>query len=169
MRRIRDVAGRELAWVWVGDEKAYELRSGDDVVGRLRWEKDSLASGETATQGWTFNMVGFWRRRLTIREPGSNVDVALFRPSWNGGGTLELGTDRELRFIPANFWRTRWDWVDEVSHPLVHLKDIGGFFRWTSRVVVERDAAGLAELPLLVVLGWYRFVQNAKDAQPEGG
>jgi hypothetical protein len=167
MRTIRQVAGRELLWVWAGDKKAYELRAGDEVAASLRWERESLASGETGDQRWTFNQEGFWYPPVTVQVPGSDDEATLFRPSWRGGGTLEFEADREFRFVSANLWNTQWDWLDERGRSLVHFKILGGFFSSKSQVVIEKRARTSPETPLLVVLGWYRLIQNARDTQPD--
>ena len=91
MRTIAEVATGELLWVQPARLKQeFELRAGDEVVGTLRFERSSLAIGETADQRWTFKREGFWHPRITVRVQGSDANVALFSPSWVGGGTLDL-------------------------------------------------------------------------------
>src|SRR5256885_383788 len=68
VRSIREVVGRELRWIRAGRGHAYELRAGDEIVGSLRWEHSSLASGETADERWTFNREGgFWHPRIRVK------------------------------------------------------------------------------------------------------
>ena len=162
MRTIRDVAGSELVWVAVGTER-FELRAGDDIAARLQWKRSSLAVGETAEQQWTFKREGIWRPRVTVRAPGSDANIALFHPGWMSGGTLDLGLGRQLRLGPSRFWSGPWDWTDELKRPLVHFKS-KGFPKWDCDVGIEEDAHALADLPLLVVLGWYLIVMHTYDA-----
>lgn len=89
-------------------QQAFELHAADEVVGTLPFERSSLASGETADHQWTFKREGFWHLQVTIRVPGSDANVALFKPSWTGGGTLDLPAGRQLRFGAANFWHSQW-------------------------------------------------------------
>ena len=163
MKSIKDVSG-ELAWVQPARTKqAFELRAGDDVVGTLVWARMSLATGATADGQWTLKREGFWHPRITVRVPGSEDNVAVFNPGWTGGGTLEMG-GRHLRFGPANFWRSQWDWIDEQDKSLVHFKSRQGLLKLEGQVEVEPQAVASPDVPLLVVLGWYLLVLFARDA-----
>jgi hypothetical protein len=168
VRAIRDVASSELLWV-PSNGLVFELRAGDEVVGSLRWERSSLATGETADRRWTFKREGFWHARVTVRVPGSDANVAVFDPSWTRGGTLEVEPARRLRFVAGNFWRSQWDWADEAGQALVHFKNHGTGFKLECKVVVESQAIALSDMPLLVVLGWYLLVLSSLDSRADGG
>jgi hypothetical protein len=164
MRKINEVATGELMWVQPARRKQeFELRAGDEVVGTLRFERSSLAIGETADQSWTFKREGFWHPRITVRVPGSDVNVALFSPGWAGGGTLDID-GRQLRFVAANFWHSQWDWVDAQNKPVVHFKSHQGLLKTEGQVEIETEAIQSPDLRLLVVLGWYLLVLFARDA-----
>jgi hypothetical protein len=163
------LAGRELHWVQAGKGLAFELRAADEVAGRLRWERLSLAGGEMGGQRWTFKREGFWHPRVTVRVPGSEANVALFHPSWTRGGTLELEACRQVRFGTANFWAAQWDWSDESGLPLAHFRNHGKGFKLEAQVVIEDHATGSRDMPLLVVLGWYLLVLYSLDADAGAG
>ncbi|MDQ2942619.1 MAG: hypothetical protein M3R21_02990 [Candidatus Dormibacteraeota bacterium] len=164
MRKINEVATGELVWLQPARLKqAFELNAGTEIVGSLRFERSSLAGGETANQRWTFKREGFWHPRITVRVPGSDVNVALFNPGWAGGGTLDLD-GRQMRFVAANFWHSQWDWVDAQNKQLVHFKSHQGLLKTEGQVEVETEATTSPDLPLLVVLGWYLLVLFARDA-----
>lgn len=57
MKRMADLAGRELRWV---KSDGYELRDGDTVAATLRFRSmwGSLATAESADGCWTFKRVG---------------------------------------------------------------------------------------------------------------
>jgi hypothetical protein len=165
VRSIIHGAGGELLWVQPRNGLDFELRGGDEVVGSLRWERYSLARGETADQQWTFKREGIWHPHVTVRVAGSDVNLGLFHPDWRGGGTFELG--RPLQFGASSFWRPRWDWM-EGDQPLVHFKR-RGMFKLESHVEIEKGAAASPDVPLLVVLGWYLLVLTALDAQSGAG
>lgn len=165
MRPIGEVADKELLWVQPSrKQQAFELHSAEDVVGTLKFDRASLASGETAGQQWTFKREGFWHPQVTIRVPGSDANIAVFKPAWTGGGALELPQGRLLRFGAANFWHSQWDWSDQAGSPLVHFKSHAGLLKMEGQVDVEPGAAAAAELPLLVVLGWYLLILFARDS-----
>lgn len=167
MRTINEAATGELLWVQPARLKQeFELRAGDEIVGSLRFERSSLATGEAAGQSWTFKREGFWHPRITVRVPGSDANVALFSPGWAGGGTLDLD-GRQLRFVAANFWHSQWDWVDAQNKPVVHFKSHQGVLKTEGQVEIETDAIQSPDLPLLGVLGWYLLVLFARDASDQ--
>ena len=169
MLTINEVAMGELVWVQPARLKQeFELHAGADVVGTLRFERSSLAIGETADQRWTFKREGFWHPRITVRVQGSDANVALFSPGWVGGGTLDLD-GRQLRFVAANFWHSQWHWVDAQNKPVVHFKSHQGLLKTEGQVEIEPDAITSPDLPLLVVLGWYLLVLFARDAAASAG
>jgi hypothetical protein len=170
MATIPDVAGQELMWLQPARTKqAFELHAGDEVVATLRWERASLAVGESGDHRWTFKREGFWHPRVTVRLPDSDDNAAIFQPGWAGGGALELPDGRRLRFGAANFWHSQWDWQDTAGRPIVHFKSHHGFLKTEGDVEIEPDAVQLSELPLLVVLGWYLLILFARDAAAAGG
>lgn len=170
MRTLAEVAFQELVWVQPARlQQAFELNASDDVVATLRFERASLASGETAEQKWTFKREGFWHPHVTIRVPDSDDNVAVFKPAWTGGGSLELPQGRLLRFGAANFWHSQWDWSDVASQAaLVHFKSHAGLMKREGQVDIETEALTDPELPLLVVLGWYLLILFARDSAAAG-
>lgn len=165
MRTIAEVADQGLIWKQpTRTKQAFELHAGDEVVGTLIFQRSSLVTGLTADRQWTFKREGFWHPQVTVRAPGSDLNVALFKPSWGGGGTLELGPGGQLSFGAANFWHSQWDWQSSDGKPLVHFKSHQGVLKIDGDVDVEADAVGRPDLPLLVVLGWYLLILFARDA-----
>lgn len=165
MRPISEIADQDLVWVQPARSKqAFELQAASEVVATVQFDRTSLASAETAGHQWTFKRVGFWHPQVTIREPGSDANVAVFKPGWTGGGVLELPEGRVLRLGAANFWHSQWDWIDPDSKAIVRFKSHPGLLRMEGRVDIEPEAAGLSELPLLVALGWYLLVLFARDS-----
>jgi hypothetical protein len=170
MRTISEVAGQELKWMQPSARKqAYELRAGDEVIGTLVWRRSSLAFGETGDRQWSFKREGFWRPRVTVRVPDSELNSAIFHPSWMGGGALELSSGRVLRLGAANLWHSQWDWQETEGKALVRFKSRRGFLKSAADVEITPDAAGFPELSLLVVLGWYLLVLLGRDSDAAGG
>ncbi len=166
MKRLSEVTGLPLQWMqpsaW---REAYELRAGDDLVATLRFRSTfgSFATAETAGDCWTFKRVGFWKTRVTVRLCEAGEDLAVFHNNtWDGGGTLELADGRRY-LASTNFWQTRYELQTEAGDPLLRF-DIGGVFRQSAGVIVEPAAVRLAELPLLITLGWYLAVMMHQDS-----
>jgi hypothetical protein len=170
VHKITDVAGQELVWVQPARlRQDFELRASNDVVATLRFERATLASGETAENRWTFKREGFWHPQVTVRVRDSDANAAVFIPAWTGGGTLELPQGRLLRFGAANFWRSQFGWSDSAGKPLVHFKSHQGLLKMEGQVDIETGALADPELPLLVVLGWYLLVLSASDSSAAAG
>ena len=131
-------------------------------------ERASLANAQTAGQQWTFKREGFWHPQVTVREQGSDDNVAVFKPGWTGGGTLELPEGRQLRFGAANFWHSQWEWSEPAGKALIHFKSHPGLLRMEGQVDIDSEAVSLPELPLLVVLGWYLLILFARDSAAAG-
>ena len=138
------------------------MRAGDDVVATLRFQRGSLADAEAEGHHWTFKRQGFWQPRVTVRAPGSDADVAVFRPRWAGGGTLDFADGRSVRLSSANFWQSQWVW-EEKDQPLILFKGRHGIVKAKGAVEIQPGAESRADTPLLVLLGWYLILLHADD------
>jgi len=146
--------------------RAYELRSGDALIGHLQFEKScgSLASAEVNSQKWTFKRVGFLAPRVTVRSPNVEADLAVFRPHWGGGGTLDFADGHQAQWRCVNFWRSQWAFVVNEDRIVVRFSHREGFFKASAQLECDPASAALPELPLLAVLGWYLIILAAEDA-----
>jgi hypothetical protein len=173
MRSIREVAEQTLRWTQPSAlAREYELRAGDETLATLRWQKafGSLALAESADGEWTFKRSGFLSPRVTVRAPGSETELAVFRPGWRGEGALRLSDGRGYQWANTSFWRSEWAFADEAGEPLVRFKTefeptTGfAFFKQAAEVTFEHRGHSLADLSLLTLLGWYLMVLMAEDA-----
>jgi hypothetical protein len=164
VRPISETADQELLWIQPAARKReHELRAGEEVVATLRFQRGSLADAEADGHHWTFKRQGFWQPRVTVRVAGSDADIAIFRPHWAGGGTLELADGRAVRLASANFWQSEWVW-QEKDRPVIRFKGRHGIVKAKGAVEIQPGAAGLPDIPLLVLLGWYLILLHADDA-----
>ena len=163
MRPIAETAGEELLWIQpAARRRDHELHAGDDVVATLRFQRGSLADAEAEGEHWTFKRQGFWQPRVTVRAPGSDADLAVFRPRWAGGGTLEFADGRTAQLRSANFWQSEWVW-QEKDQPLVLFKGRHGFVKARGAVEIQTGAVAREDTPLLLLLGWYLILLHADD------
>ena len=166
MLKLREVVGTELRWVQPHAlQREFELKSGENTVGTLAFRSafGSLANARTDEGEWTFKRVGFWRSHVTVREAGSETDLAVFRNNtWTAGGTLELADGRAFR-ANTNFWMTSYQFTNAHDEPLVRFTKLGGMFHLSCNVQVEPAGVKLAELPWLVALGLYFIVKMRED------
>ena len=166
MRRIAELAGRELKWSQPSAlRKEYELRAGDELAAVLRFPSSfsSQATAESADGCWTFERVGFWRNKTVVRACGKQTPLAVFKNSrWGSGGTLELPGGRRYP-ASANFWHTELEIRNEAGESLLSLWS-GGVVHLSATVAVHAGAARLPEVPWLVMLSCYLLVMMKADA-----
>jgi hypothetical protein len=160
---------------WVQPERFarwFELRTEGQLVATLGWETScgTLARGEAASGSWTLKRVGFLNPRVTVRESGSEVDLATFWPRWMGDGTLEFAYGKAFRWQSTNFWATDWMFTATDGTPLVAFKEgseeggLSNLFKMQSLVEIQAQALELVELPLLILVGWYLMILRQDDA-----
>ena len=89
MKSIRSASGQALHWNQPKTLTRYwELMAGEETVASLKFEKmsGSLATAVSADGEWTFKRSGFLNVRVHLRRVGSEQDIAIFYPRWNGSG-----------------------------------------------------------------------------------
>jgi hypothetical protein len=159
--KISDFVGRKLMWVQTNWLKSkYELRAKELCLATLTRKMickigfSSFATGESDEGCWTFKRVGFLKRRVMIRNCDQDDDIAVFKNAvWKGGGTLELSDGRNI-LVTTNFWETKMEFNTEQGELLFAYK-IG---TESADLTIEAEAAGMPELPWMVMLGEYLIV-----------
>ncbi len=164
--KTADWVGQTLQWVQPRALKQeFELRVQEVPIATLRFRGafSSFATGESAEGCWTFQQVGFWRRRVLVRECGAETDLAVFHHhTWRQGGVLELSDGRRCT-ARTNFWFTRLELASEAGMPLLTFRKIGGFLRLSAQMEISSEAERLPELPWLVLFGWYLVVLKYRE------
>ena len=74
---FEQAAGNDLVWR-EPQRRSHEVTCNGEVVAALRFEKGwgSLATGECGQTQWTFKRTGFLSPRITVRQVGSETDIA---------------------------------------------------------------------------------------------
>jgi len=170
--------GNRLSWSQPKTlQRAFELRDGDRLIGTLSFVSlwGSLAEASMAAGEWTFKRVGFFRTRITVRRRGQEMDLAVYQPKgWGSEGELQFAGGRIYAWKPANFWATRFNFVDTAGRPLVAFKPGTEESKWSdifklqALVEIDPSASQLEELPLLVSLGWYLMILHHQDSASGG-
>lgn len=166
MRRIADAIRHPLHWVQPRlFDRAYELLSGTDVVATLtlRTAFGTMAEARSADGAWTFKRVGFWQTRATVRWEGESHDLAVFEhDTWKGGGTLKMAGGSAI-LVTTNFWQSRIEFqLPEGDVLFRYLTE--GFMRQEAGLEVAARAERMADLPWLILFGWYLVVMMHQDA-----
>ncbi len=189
MKSVREFIGQPLV---LKEEKCFELRGGDEVLGLLHRQKDGRSTVELAEGSWSFKQDGFWHPQLRIEENGRHFGAQLL---FNRGTRLVLSFPVERLFLCTSSHnspilgspKAQALWLSaerqEIRHknkqvvqfkargaPLVRFQ--GKASSWSGRVsgtvLIDSSAASIQELPLLVALGWYRLLQALGVAQLAG-
>jgi len=154
-------------------ERHFELHSEIGLLGELRFESISAASGALITEGssmerWTFKGEGFFlKSRVTIRKAGADDDLlAVYRPKLWGGGWVEFVEGCRFHWKSTSFWGTQWGFSNAQEELLFVLKPkLFDLFKVRSVVEIGTKCHDLHELPLLLMLGWYLKVRDSYDAR----
>jgi len=146
-----------LAWQAERGGRAFELRSGDQVVATLAFEKTfgSLATGRTAVGAWTFKRAGFLQPRVTVREAGAELDLAVFHPTWTGSGEVEFRSGARVHWRSFGFWSREWAFVRGAEERLVTFRPDDDVSSPGSRVELSAAARRMPEAGVLLCLGIY--------------
>lgn len=165
MKKLADLLDRELKWTQPSAFRMYyELQAGDELAATVRFRSafGSLATSESGDGCWTFKRVGFFQTRVTIRVCGEETDIAVFRNNtWTGGGALELLYGRKV-LVTTNLWQSNLEFKTESEETLLRFQS-AGLIHLSAQVEIQREAIGLAELPWMVMLGWYLIVMMNMD------
>ena len=146
-------------------QRAYELRSGEEILGDLRWntQSGSLAEAEAGDGHWTFKRTGFFHPQITIRTQQSDSNIAAFIPNWNAEGALEFCDGKCYQWKGTGFWRSQWAFTSSRGEHLVDFEPHSSFLKQTAAVKVTPAGFQIPELSLLVLLGWYLLILRAED------
>ncbi|MDO9040939.1 MAG: hypothetical protein Q7U64_01180 [Desulfocapsaceae bacterium] len=149
----------------------FELHSEKNLLGEIRFETTSAASGTFITAGevmkrWTFKKTWFrLKPYVTIREAGTKIDLAIYRPQFWGGGWLEFVSGSRYHWKSTSFWGTKWGFSNAQEELLFVLKPkLLDLLKVQSIVEIGTQWHDLEELPLLLLLGWYLKVRDSYAA-----
>lgn len=171
MKPVGQTLGKDLFWAFApGSTDAYELRDGDEVAGNLSLLSTTglLVEGICAEGRWTFKRVGFFSTHITVRATGIGENLAVFTPTVGGGGTLSFAGGPTFRWTPQSAVEAGWDFVAEDGFVVVSVGPTTentpvDTARIEGRTAVSLAAAGVHQLPVLVLLAWYLYVINVRD------
>jgi len=164
-----DLAAR-AQWKWQQPEafrRFHRMTIDGQEAATLQFEKNwggSLATVESANGRWTFKRSGFLSPRITVREPGSDTDLAVFTPKWTGGGELRLKSGRCYLLKSLSFWGGDWAFEDESGVAILTLHGPHGLLHNSGEITTYAAAADRAELLLLAALIWYVRLLMNEDA-----
>ena len=109
----------------------HELMADGRNVASLRFEKGcgTLATAEYGDAQWTFKRSGFWSPRVSVRQAGSQTDLAVFTPRWTGGGELAFAGGLKFPLKSLSFWGGEWAFETEDGSEVVSVRGPHGLVR----------------------------------------
>jgi hypothetical protein len=157
MKPIREAAGQDLQWKRVRwGRREFALRSGEEVLAMLYWQKDTRSNiGAAADGSWAFKRRSLWNAEIVITDVASQSEIAVFKRGRKK--SLVFSDGRALTFQKASFWRNEWVRLNDEGTALIHFQ--GG-----KHLRFEPSALTLPELSLLVILGWHLIVLQQEEA-----
>ncbi|MGO4881853.1 MAG: hypothetical protein ACLP59_13650 [Bryobacteraceae bacterium] len=165
---LEQVAGQEMEWRQAeATRRFYRLTLGEREIASLRFESSygTRGAAECGFSQWTFKRTGFLSPKITVREPGSESDLAVFTPGWTGRGWVVFNSGRRYRLRHTDFWGSQWVFETADGAAAVTLGAIHGFFKQGGAAMVSPSAAGLPEAPVLLLLIWYVRLLMHADAE----
>ena len=144
----------------------YELKGGDTVYATLEFVKrfGSLAEARTAGGTWTFKRRGMMSPAVSARTPGSESDLAVYKPNWSSSkGELTLASGEKLLFRSESFWGSDWILTDGAGQPLLRFVT-RGVFKHGAEVTAEPAGRARPDMPLLATFCWYLLLLYLEDA-----
>lgn len=145
--------------------RLYELKDGDTVYAAIEFVKrfGSLAEARTANGEWTFKRRGMMSPAVSARIPGSEADVAVYKPNWSSSkGEMTLATGEKLQFRSESFWGKDWLLTAGAGEPLLRFAT-RGVMKHGAEVTLEPAGRARADLPLLITFCWYLLLLYLED------
>jgi len=174
MTRPVQVAGSRFEWrLLEAGPRSYQLIADGQTVAILRFEKrcGTLATAEWLPHPgfrWTCKRIGFWSPRVTVREAGWETELAVFTPSWSGGGELAFSSRHTFQLKSINGWGRGWAFETEEGNEVARLHAPHGLVRSHVEMTLGPAAAATFETPLLLLLLCYLRVLMQDDAATAG-
>ena len=177
MTALTRIQSTPLAWHQEdGVPPSYTLCGQDGPVATLKFlpGQNTLARVETAEGAWTLLHRAFPAGTVTLREPGSRVDLATYHPHPFGQGDLTFLPGDSFRWLPLEGIEAGGTFLEVEGMPLVRLTVMPD--RSHRLHVPGGTAVGAVEaLPphhhqagpaLLAAFGWYLLQLEAIKEHP---
>lgn len=171
MKTIQEHSQEALVWRRIKPlQPQYELRAGEEVVGRLlKGVISSKADLETAEGQWEIKREGLFRTRLVIRDARSRADAGTM--PWSSARRLELPDGRSYQFtgISTGLTSDESGLFTGAGERLLSIRAEGMAGGHRGLVRIEPAAASLTGLPFLIGFTWYAMLLATQDRAVQAG
>ncbi|HEY3174142.1 MAG TPA: hypothetical protein VGK94_00105 [Candidatus Polarisedimenticolia bacterium] len=166
MKRLAEAAAGDLVWTRTARfSRAWELRSGDEVVASLTWPSTFSSRAVAVADGarWEFLREGTFRARVVLRDGAGGPEPARFERRFGGGGEIVFPDGRRLLWSRGGLIRSTWSFTTSDGFPVVTFSSELRWFRSIERLQIDETARSLSELPLLALVGWYLVILTRRN------
>jgi hypothetical protein len=156
MKSLNDADLKSLKWEQ-SDKMASRLVADGQIVATLTWAKSwgSLATGESADGEWTLKRLGFLRPKVSVRENGSDSNLAVLSINWVGEGAVVFSDGEVFQFKRSGFWHPEWSMCNSRGQRLFLLKPDVGWKEMKADVEIEGAPILSKRTSILAILAWY--------------
>jgi hypothetical protein len=161
MKKLPDADMDGLRWTRSGEPQSYQLKSGEDPVATLHWDKpaETLAVAQADGVEWTLKRTGFLGPVVTVHDSAAGKDLASLHVHLSAS-LLQVAGGGTYRWIRTGFWIPAWEFQDTTGKELVDFEPVREEARLEGGLVgVSPTGRKDPNLLLLLVLGWYFIVQ----------
>ncbi len=152
----------------------HEFRIDGALYAKLKWNKmyGSLATSESRAGRFTFKRAGFLRPSITVRREDSDLNIAVMRfqgPAIVSSlasvkGTVDFETGGSLTFKKVGVRNPRWAFYTRSETPIIEFRKIRSV-KPRVEVVIMDDHRRIANLDILLILGWYAIVLDYEERE----
>jgi hypothetical protein len=160
MNRLSSTKSASFAWAKTG-KLSWSLLSDGRTYATIKWAKrwGSLATGESADGKWTLKRAGFVKPRVTVRQAGSDSEVAVVQMDWSGGGLVTFSEGVRYQLRKAGFWKPEWVLFDSYERKIMVLKPHLGVRSAGASLEIQDGAVRSSwRASLLAIIAWYLSV-----------
>jgi len=164
MKSIRLLTGRTLQCVQPSIWKLeYEVRSGAEVVGTIRFPKalSRKAEAESGDGQWIIADRGIFKQKLFVTRANDQKPVAEYVFGAFGENKIRLSESRRLR-LKRDFWKHEYALTTDMNMLLFKLKERAGL-KGVIDIDLDKRAESTEELPWLFFLVLYIAISNRRQ------
>jgi hypothetical protein len=166
MKKLSDYLGHELIIVqknvW---KREYELHSGEELIGQMRYPKtfSQLAEHDIQDERFEFYKPKFFGREVSIRKKGYQNPFAHFKTNFFGRkGILELPKGRKLN-LKFDFFRKQAGIYQGENDLLIYLRSKFSL-KERSEVIIEKRSEIVDENPWVIMLAFYLSLLRKRNS-----
>lgn len=170
MEKLSDYISKELLIfqksIW---KREFELRSGDELIGKLYYPKFFSDTAELSIwdENYEFYKPGFFSRDVDIRKKGYQNPIAQFKNNfWGSKGVLELPRGVRLNMKFGLFKKPAETYLGENNLLFSILSRFS--LKEKGEVIIEKRSEVIDEHPWIIMLAFYLSQLRKRNSAARG-